>query len=116
MDIEKTMQFILDMQAKHEAWLQKHEEAMKTHEEAISRIDAALEAGAARSAKLESSVATVTDLVGRLAQTEIRLADRMESGFRNLRDAQAASEYKLNALIETVDKLARRNGHDQSTK
>jgi hypothetical protein len=116
MDIEKTMQFILDMQAKHEVWLQKHEEAMTTHEKAITRIDAALETGVARAAKLESSVVTVTDLVGRLAQTEIRLAERMESGFRDLRDAQAAGEYKLNALIETVDKLVHRNGHDESTK
>ena len=73
MDIEKTMQFMLDMQAKHEAWLQKHEEAMNKHEEAFSRIDAAIEAGVARAAKLESSVATVTDLVGRVAQAEIRL-------------------------------------------
>jgi hypothetical protein len=108
MDIEKTMQFMLDMRAKHEAWLQRHEEA-------FTRIDAALEAGAARAAQLESSVATLTDLVGRVAQAEIRLTERMESGFRDLREAQAASEYKLNALIETVDKLAHRNGHDKST-
>ena len=115
MEIEKTMQFMLDMQAKHEAWLQKHEEAMKRHEEAFTRIDAALEAGAARAAQLESSVATLTDLVGRVAQAEIRLTERMDSGFRDLKEAQAASEYKLNALIETVDKLTRRNGHDKST-
>ncbi len=103
-----TMQFILGMQVKHEAWLQRHEEA-------FTRIDAALEAGAARAAKIESSVATLTDLVGRVAQAEVRLTERMESGFRELTDAQAASEYKLNALIETVDKLTRRNGHDKST-
>ncbi len=104
MDIEKTMQFMLDMQAKHEAWLQKHEEA-------FTRIDAALEAGAARAAKLESSIATLTDLVGRVAQAEIRLGEQI----LDLKQVQAASEYKLNALIETVDKLARRNGHDKST-
>jgi hypothetical protein len=115
MDVEKTIQFILDMQAKHEAWLQKHEEAMMTHEQAIARIDAAIEAGAARAAQLESSVATVTDLVGRVAQAEIRLTERMESGFRDLKDVQAASGYKLIALIETVDKLTRRNDHDTST-
>lgn len=61
MDIEKTMQFMLDMQAKHETWLQKHEEA-------FTRIEAALEAGAARAAQIESSVAAVTDLVGCLAK------------------------------------------------
>jgi hypothetical protein len=35
---------------------------------------------------------------------------RMEAGFRELREIQASSEYKLNALIETVDKIVRRNG------
>jgi len=60
-------------------------------------------------------VATITDLVGRVAQAEIRLTERMESGFRDLRDSQAASEYKLNALIETVDRLVHRNGHDKSS-
>ncbi|HET7102368.1 MAG TPA: hypothetical protein VFJ52_14530 [Terriglobia bacterium] len=115
MDIEKTMQFMLEMQAKHEVWFQKHEDAMKQHEEAFNRIGASLEAGAARAAQLESSVATLTDLVGRVAQAEIRLTERMDSGFRNLRESQTASEYKLNALIETVDKLTRRNGHDKSS-
>ncbi len=102
MDIEKAMQFMLDMQAKHEAWLQRHEKA-------FTRIEAALEAGAARAAQLESSVATDTDLVGRLAQAEIRLAEQIS----DLKQVQAASEYKHNAHIETVDKLVRRNGHDQ---
>lgn len=107
MDVEKTMQFMLEMQAKHETWLQRHEEA-------FTRIDAALEAGAARATQLESSVATLTDLVGRVAQAEIHLVERMDSGFQELRDAQAASEDKLNALIETVDRIIRRNGHDKS--
>ncbi|HET7213024.1 MAG TPA: hypothetical protein VFL79_05515 [Terriglobia bacterium] len=108
MDVEKTMQFMLAMQAKHEAWLQKHEEA-------ITRIDAALEASAGRAAQLESSIATLTDLVGRVAQAETRLVERMDSGFQDLRDVQTVSEDKLNALIETADRLLRRNGHDKST-
>ncbi len=92
MEIEKTMEFILAVQARLETSAQGHEE---------------------RIAKLESSVATVTELVGRLAQTEIRLAERMEVGFRQLREVQASTEYKLNALIEAVDKLVRRDGHKE---
>jgi chromosome segregation ATPase len=106
MDIEKTMQFILETQAKLEVSAQGHE---------------------ARMARLESSMATVTDLVGRLAQAEIRLvermdglagrvdglAERMEAGFKELRGIQAETEYKLNALIDAVDKLVRRNGHKE---
>ncbi len=90
MDVEKTMEFILNVQARLEASAHQHEE---------------------RLAKLESSMATVTDLVGRLAQAEITLAERVAAGFQELREIQAATEYKLNALIDTVDKLVRGNGH-----
>ncbi len=90
MDVEKTMEFILNVQARLEAMAQGHEE---------------------RLAKLESSMASVTDLVGRLAQAEITLAERMAAGFQELREIQAATEYKLNALIDTVGKLVRGNGH-----
>ncbi len=98
-DIEKTIEFILGVQARLEASVQEHDK---------------------RFAKLESSIATVTDLVGRVAQAEIRLAERMESGFqgfeagfRQLREIQASTEYKLNALIDAVDKLVRRDGHKE---
>ncbi|HEX5411765.1 MAG TPA: hypothetical protein VFZ27_07870 [Terriglobia bacterium] len=60
---------------------------------------------------MESSVATVTDLVGRVAQAEIRLTEQIS----DLKQVRAANEDKLNALIETVGKLIRRNGHDQPT-
>ncbi|MDE3181717.1 MAG: hypothetical protein KGM47_18885 [Acidobacteriota bacterium] len=92
MDVEKTMQFILEMQAKHEVAAQRHDEQIAKHDQQL--------------ALLEKSVAAVTDLVGRLAQAELRLVDRINE----LRDAQAGTDYKLNALIDTVDKLARRNG------
>jgi predicted nucleic acid-binding Zn-ribbon protein len=106
MDIEKTMEFILNTQARLEASAQQHEE---------------------RIAKLESSMASLTDLVGRLAQAEIRLVERLgglagrvdgmaernEAEFQKLRELHAETEYKLNALIDTVDKLVRRNGHKE---
>ena len=98
MDVEKTMEFILNAQARLEASAQQHEE---------------------RIARLESSMATATDLIGRLAQAETRLAEHMQdlretqaAGFKELREVQAATEYKLNALIDTVDKIVRKNGHD----
>ena len=97
MDIEKTIQFILDTQAKIEASAQGHEE---------------------RIARLEASMATATDLIGRLAQAEIRLAERMDQmvvSFQEVKEIQAIGEYKLNALIDTVDKLVRRDRpNDQS--
>ncbi len=106
MDIEKTMEFILTAQARLEASAQGHEER-------IAKLESSV-------ATLTGSVATVTDLVGRLAQAEIRLAERtqglaerMEVGFQELRELHADTQYKLNALIETVDKFVRRNGHKE---
>jgi hypothetical protein len=92
MDIEETVEFILGVQARLEASVQKHDEQIAT---------------------LGSSVATLTDLLGRLAQAEIRLTERMAAGFPELRELQANTEYKLNALIDTVDRLVRRNGHKE---
>ena len=99
MDIEKTMEFILSVQARLEASVQKNDEQI---------------------ADLKSSVAKVTDLVGRLAQAEIHLVERvdavtaaMAAGFQELRQLQANTDFKLNALIETVDKLVRRDGHKE---
>jgi chromosome segregation ATPase len=97
MDIEKTMEFILTVQARLEASVQKHDEQIAKNDEQI--------------AELKASIATVTGLVGRLAQTEINLAERMTAGFQELRELHANTEYKLNALIDTVDKLVRHNGH-----
>jgi peptidoglycan hydrolase CwlO-like protein len=106
MDVEKTMQFIIDVQAKLEASAQQHYES-------LAELRALGKGHEARIAKLETSVATVTDLVGRLAQAEIRFTDETRAGFKELRDIQATTEYKLNALIDTVDKLTRRNGHKE---
>jgi exonuclease VII small subunit len=96
MDIEKTMEFILSVQARLEASVQDHHERIAKHDEQI--------------AKLESSIASLTDLVGRLAQAEIRLAESTTVGFQELRQLHADTEYKLNALIDTVDKLVHRDG------
>ncbi len=98
------MEFILAVQARLEASAEKHDER-------LARIEASAQGHEERLAKLESSVATVTDLVGRLAQAEIRLVERMDTGFQELRDLHADTADKLNALITTVDKLVRGNGH-----
>jgi hypothetical protein len=97
MDIEKTIEFILTTQARVEVSIEELKTVARAHEERIAR--------------LESSMATATDLIGRLAQAETRLAERMDVGFQALREAQTSTEYKLNALIDIVDKLARKNGH-----
>lgn len=96
MDMEKTVEFILNAQAELGASVQKLEASAQKHDEQMG--------------ELRSSVATLSDLVGRLAQAEIHLVERMTSGFQEVKEIQANTEYKLNALIETVDKLIRKNG------
>lgn len=106
MDVEKTIQFILEMQAKHEAWLQKHEESIVRIEASVERIGAGVEANTARMGQL-------VDVSLSLAHHGEEVDRRMEETGRlikELRDAQAHSDYRLNALIDAVEKLIRRNG------
>ena len=92
MDVEKTMQFILETQARLEA-------SAAGHAERLARLEAAMAQHEGRLAKLETYIATVTDLVGRLAQAEIHMVERMND-----------TDERLNALIDVVDKLIRRDG------
>ena len=95
MDVEKTMQFILDTQARLEAVAGQHEERLTRLEMNLTR--------------LEAQVAGVTDLVGRLAQAELRLVERMNE----LTVSQAHTDQRLDTLVDIVDKLVRRNGSPQ---
>ncbi|MGH9519263.1 MAG: hypothetical protein ACRD2D_06415 [Terriglobales bacterium] len=90
MDVERTMQFILETQAQHAVALQQHREALRD---------------------LDQRVATVTDLIGRLAQAQLQLVGEV----RTLREVQAASDERMNALIRVVDDLVRRNGHGRQS-
>jgi len=92
MDIEQTMQFILDTQARVEATASQHDERLAKLETSLGR--------------LETSVSALTDLVARLAQAEIRLVERMD----RLAESQAHTDQRLDILIGVVDKLVRRNG------
>lgn len=109
MDIEKTMQFILDTQARLEASAGEHRELIAENERQIQANTNMIQAN--------------TNMIRQLVDVSLSLVHNMEQGFREVRetfqqvrDIQAASEYKLNALIETVDKLVRRNGHSSSSQ
>ncbi len=101
-DVEKTMQFILETQARLETTAARHDERITRLEASVSR--------------LEASVATVTDLVGRLTQAELRLVERMDllaARMDQLAESQTHTDHRLEALINVVDKLTRRNGSVQ---
>lgn len=88
MDAERAMQFIIEAQAQQAVTLQAHADILRDHAEQI---------------------ASVTNLIGRLAQAELALTQEM----RGLRAAQSQTDERLNLLIDVVDKLVRRNGHPQ---
>jgi len=98
MDIEKTMRFILDTQARLEASVAEHDERLSRLEDSVTR--------------LEASVETVTGLVGRLAQAEISLVekmDRLAESHADLANSQTHTDQRLDALIDIVDRLFPRN-------
>jgi chromosome segregation ATPase len=103
MDIERTMQFIVDQQAQFWASVQKHDEQIAELRASAAKHDEQI-------AKNNEQIATLTDLVGRLAQAEIRLVERMQG-----QEARLASlETKTTQLFERMDRFIRGlegNGH-----
>lgn len=99
MDVEKTIEFILEMQSKHEEWLHKHEQAIVRIESGLTQL---VDVSLSLARTVEQNSAGIKEL--REAQA---------AGFKELRDAQASTDYKMNALIDTVDKIVRKNGHEK---
>jgi chromosome segregation ATPase len=99
-EIERTIEFIL----RHEgevfaridrlsATSERHEQAMERHEQAMERHD--------------REISQLTDLLGRLAQAEIHLVERMDA----LAAAHKETGERLNVLIDTVERyITGRNG------
>jgi chromosome segregation ATPase len=97
------MQFILEQQARHEAAVQKHDEEIAALRAADAKIDEQL-------AKNAEDIATLTNLVGRLAQAEIRLAEQVQGHESRL----ASLETKATQLFERMDRFIQGlegNGH-----
>jgi methyl-accepting chemotaxis protein len=116
-DIEKTMRFILDMQAKHEANLQRLEESAKEHHEAMREHAAAIKKHDEAIIRIEAAVEANATRIGQLVDVSLSLAHSMEQSAKKLREeireAQTATNDKLNALIDTVDKIVRKNGRSR---
>ncbi len=89
MDIEKTMQFILETQAKHEVTIQQILQTQAQHEQRFS---------------------TLVDVCMSLTTNLQRLGEETDRRFRETDERFRETDAKLNALIDTVDKLVRRNG------
>ena len=97
MNIEKTMEFILDLQAKAEERWAKAEERFAKSERRLDRM--------------ERMVAQNNRLVARLGRAGVTLRSdvrRHERAITRIEDNLAEATDKLNGLIDIVDKMARR--------
>ena len=103
MDLERTMAFIVEQQAQLTASMQKHDEEMAELRAVAAKHDEQM-------AKHDEQIAAVTDLVGRLAQAEIHLVERMNGHETRLQSL----ELKMTQLFERMDRFIQGiegNGH-----
>jgi predicted nuclease with TOPRIM domain len=92
-EIERTIQFILQHKAEVFARIDRLGSTVEQNQQAIERHD--------------KEISRLTNLVGRLAQAEIHLVERMDA----LAGAHKETDERLNALIVTVERyIAGRNG------
>ncbi|MGH9470874.1 MAG: hypothetical protein ACRD1N_11105 [Terriglobia bacterium] len=103
MDLEKTVQFMVEQQA--EFWADIR--ALEARQAETARL---ADENRERIGQLVGVCTSLAQHVGTLAQhaedTDRRIHDFAEETNRRFQE----TDYKLNALIETVDKLTRRNG------
>ena len=111
------MQFIVDQQAqfwvsvqKHDEQIAKNNEQIAKNAEQIAKNDQQIAALTASVQKHDAAIATLSDLVGRLAQAEIRIAEQMQG-----QEARLTSlETKAQQLFERMDRFIQGfdgNGH-----
>jgi septal ring factor EnvC (AmiA/AmiB activator) len=102
-NVEKTMEFILEQRSRFEASLartdQKHE---RDYARSSRRLD-----------RIEQVLKQTNRVVGKLASSGVSLRSdirRHEKAIANHEEMMEEMEDKLNGLIEIVDKSIRRNG------
>jgi chromosome segregation ATPase len=103
MDLERTMQFIVEQQAQMTASAQEHREQTAKNEAQIAALTASVQ-------KHDEQIATLADLVGRLAQAEIRLAEQMHGHETRL----GSLETKMTQFLDRMDRFIQGlegNGH-----
>ncbi|HEX5481630.1 MAG TPA: hypothetical protein VFZ08_03275 [Terriglobia bacterium] len=104
MDAEKTMQFILETQTKHEIAIQQWDERfLKFQQETGQRFTTLVDVSISLANTLQTLGEETDRRIKGLAEAHSKLSEAHSK-------VAAETEYKLNALISTVDKLVKRNG------
>ena len=99
MNVEKTIEFIMDHQAQAEGRMERLDRAIERLERAISQTNRVVNQLVRYGVSLRSDVRRHDEAIVRLDKAMIRLAE-----------VHAKNDGKLNALIDLVDKTIRRNG------
>jgi len=118
-DIERTIQFIIEQQAQLTASIQLHSEQIARNSEQIAALTASVQTHDVQIARHDAQIARIgdqigvlTDLVGRLAQAEIRLAEQIQGHEARL----GSLETKATQLFDRMDRFIQGlegNGHKQ---
>lgn len=111
MDTEKTMQFILETQAKHEIAIQQWDERfLKFQQETGQRFATLVDVSISLANTLQTLGEETDRRIKELAEAHHKLAQAQTRLAEAQTNFATQTEYKLNALIGTVDKLVKRNG------
>ncbi len=97
MDVEKTIEFLLDNQARLDARM----------EASFVRSEARFAKADERFAKAEKRLDRIECLVTQLASAGLRFRNDMRRSLNELAERQTQTEAKLDTLIETVDRWVR---------
>ena len=98
MDIQKTMEFILEQHAATSARLERVSEAQDRLQASQDRLQKVVEAH-------EEDLATHTEWMTSLSQALQDLAGQMKHGFSAVAEAQKHTDENLNILVRTVQDI-----------
>ena len=104
MDVEKTMQFLVEQQARFDA---RQAEFQAQFEERMTRIGSVLLDVALAQEKTNAILATLTEQHVELAQSHKELAEshkELAQSHKKLSEAQQVTAQNLNALIITLER------------
>lgn len=95
MDVEKTIEFLLANQARHEA----------RYEERMGRLEAKVDSLAGSVGKLADHVVHLDDVMTTLAESHIKLVQRMDQFTERLDTVAQQSNERDNLLGQRIDSL-----------
>jgi len=106
-DIERTIQFILESQAKAEIRMQQWQERADRSDARIQRWEERMERSDARVAAMEKRLDRRMDAITKLLQQGMRILVKNQSEIAELRKAQRRTDTKLAELAEAQKETQR---------